>query len=107
MSKNFNDVDNLAYAITFDSLTGEIEKTKVELALAEDEVEVEVKALEARLARLIALKNEEIKHKVKPIDIFNTVTAGVAGIAVLSYEQTGIITSKLWNMTAGALFRKR
>lgn len=105
MNEHFNDVDNLAYAIAFDSLTGEIEKTKVELALAEDE-EV-VKALEARLARLIALKNEEIKHKVKPIDIFNTITAGVAGIAVLSYEQTGIITSKLWNMTAGALFRKR
>lgn len=104
MNKHFNDVDNLAYAIAFDSLTGEIEKTKVELALADEEV---VRALEARLARLIALKNEEIKHKVKPIDIFNTVTAGVAGIAVLSYEQTGIITSKLWNMTAGAIFRKR
>ena len=102
---NFNDVDNLAYAIAFDSLTGEIEKTKVELALAEDEEAA--KALETRLARLIALKNEEIKHKVKPIDIFNTITAGVAGIAVLSYEQTGIITSKLWNMTAGAIFHKR
>ena len=37
MSKNFNDIDNLAYAIAFDSLTGEIEKVKVELALAEDE----------------------------------------------------------------------
>jgi len=102
---NFNDVDNLAYAIAFDSLTGEIEKTKVELALAEDEEAA--KALETRLARLIAIKNEEIKHKVKPIDIFNTITAGVAGIAVLSYEQTGIITSKLWNMTAGAIFHKR
>lgn len=105
MSKNFNDIDNLAYAIAFDSLTGEIEKVKVELALAEDEESAKV--LETRLARLIALKNEEIKHKVKPIDIFNTITAGVAGIAVLSYEQTGIITSKLWNMTAGAIFRKR
>ncbi|MBF1187603.1 MAG: hypothetical protein HXM02_06000 [[Eubacterium] sulci] len=105
MSKNFNDIDNLAYAIAFDSLTGEMEKVKVELALAEDEEAAKV--LETRLARLIALKNEEIKFKVKPIDIFNTVTAGVAGIAVLSYEQTGIITSKLWNMTAGAIFRKR
>lgn len=105
MNKHFNDVDNLAYAIAFDSLTGEIEKVKVELALAEDEEAAKV--LETRLARLIALKNEEIKHKVKPIDIFNTITAGVAGIAVLSYEQTGIITSKLWNTTAGAIFRKR
>ena len=55
MSKNFNDIDNLAYAIAFDSLTGEIEKVKVELALAEDEEAAKV--LETRLARLIALKN--------------------------------------------------
>ena len=97
------DIDKVVYAITFDSLEGEIEKEK--LKLRDAKTEEEQIAVEKRLARLIALRNEELKHKVKPIDIFNTVINGAAGIAVLGVEHTGIIASKLWNPIQRAIFK--
>lgn len=97
------DVDKIVYAIAFDSLEGEIEKEK--LKLRDAKTEEEQIAVEKRLARLIALRNEELKHKVKPIDIFNTVINGAAGIAVLGVEHTGIIASKLWSPIQRAIFK--
>lgn len=97
------DIDKVVYAIAFDSLEGEIEKEK--LKLRDAKTEEEQIAVEKRLARLIALRNEELKHKVKPIDIFNTVINGAAGIAVLGVEHTGIIASKLWNPIQRAIFK--
>ena len=97
------DVDKIVYAIAFDSLEGEIEKEK--LKLRDAKTEEEQIAVEKRLARLIALRNEELKHKVKPIDIFNTVINGAAGIAVLGVEHTGIIASKLWNPVQKMIFK--
>lgn len=97
------DIDKVVYAIAFDSLEGEIEKEK--LKLRDAKTEEEQIAVEKRLARLIALRNEELKHKVKPIDIFNTVINGAAGIAVLGVEHTGIIASKLWNPVHKMIFK--
>jgi len=97
------DIDKVVYAIAFDSLEGEIEKEK--LKLRDAKTEEEQIAVEKRLARLIALRNEELKHKVKPIDIFNTVINGAAGIAVLGVEHTGIIASKLWNPVQKMIFK--
>lgn len=97
------DIDKVVYAIAFDSLEGEIEKEK--LKLRDAKTEDEQIAVEKRLARLIALRNEELKHKVKPIDIFNTVINGAAGIAVLGVEHTGIIASKLWNPVQKMIFK--
>ena len=97
------DIDKVVYALAFDSLEGEIEKEK--LKLRDAKTEEEQIAVEKRLARLIALRNEEMKHKVKPIDIFNTVINGAAGIAVLGVEHTGIIASKLWNPIQRAIFK--
>lgn len=97
------DIDKVVYAIAFDSLEGEIEKEK--LKFRDAKTEDEQIAVEKRLARLIALRNEELKHKVKPIDIFNTVINGAAGIAVLGVEHTGIIASKLWNPIQKAIFK--
>lgn len=97
------DIDKVVYALAFDSLEGEIEKEK--LKLREAKTEEEQIAVEKRLARLIALRNEEMKHKVKPIDIFNTVINGAAGIAVLGVEHTGIIASKLWSPIQKAIFK--
>lgn len=96
------DIDKVVYAIAFDSLEGEIEKEKLKLRDAKTEEQI---AVEKRLARLIALRNEELKHKVKPIDIFNTVINGAAGIAVLGVEHTGIIASKLWNPVQKMIFK--
>ena len=97
------DIDKVVYAIAFDSLEGEIEKEK--LKLRDAKTEEEQIAVEKRLARLIALRNEELKHKVKSIDIFNTVINGAAGIAVLGVEHTGIIASKLWSPIQRAIFK--
>lgn len=97
------DIDKVVYAIAFDSLEGEIEKEK--LKLRDAKTEEEQIAVEKRLARLIALRNEELKHRVKPIDIFNTVINGAAGIAVLGVEHTGIIASKLWNPVQKMIFK--
>lgn len=97
------DIDKVIYAIAFDSLDAEIEKEK--LKLRDAKTEAEQLLVEKRLARLIALKNEEIKYKVKPIDIFNTVINGAAGIAVLGVEHTGIIASRLWSPIQKALFK--
>ena len=97
------DIDKVVYALAFDSLEGEIEKEK--LKLRDAKTEEEQIAVEKRLARLIALRNEEMNHKVKPIDIFNTVINGAAGIAVLGVEHTGIIASKLWNPIQRAIFK--
>ena len=99
------DIDKVVYAIAFDSLDAEIEKEKLKLRDAKTKTEAEQLLVEKRLARLIALKNEEIKYKVKPIDIFNTVINGAAGIAVLGVEHTGIIASKLWSPIQKALFK--
>lgn len=97
------DIDKVVYAIAFDSLEGEIEKEK--LKLRDAKTEEEQIAVEKRLARLISLRNEELKHKVKPIDIFNTVINGAAGIAVLGVEHTGIIASKLWSPIQRSIFK--
>lgn len=97
------DIDKVVYAIAFDSLEGEIEKEK--LKLRDAKTEEEQNAVEKRLARLIALRNEEIKYKVKPIDVFNTAVNGLAGIAVLGVEHTGIIASKLWSPIQKAIFK--
>ena len=96
-------IDEIIYAIAFDSLEGEIEKEK--LKLRDAETEEEQVAVEKRLARLIALRNEELKHKVKPIDVFNVAVNGLAGIAVLGVEHTGIIASKLWTPVQKAIFK--
>ena len=96
------DIDEFIYAVAFDSLEGEIEKEKLKLR---DATEEEQDVIEKRLARLIALRNEEMKHKVKPIDLFNVAVNGLAGIAVLGVEHTGIIASKLWNPIQKKLFK--
>lgn len=90
-------------AICFDGLDMKIEELQVELALAE--TYAEAMDINLKLAKLIAVRNERDKHKIKPETILKVVvdTVGLAG--VLYYEQLNIITSKMWNIMAGKFFK--
>lgn len=84
----------LAMAILYDGLDGKIEELKIQIALAE--TKEEAMDLSLKLAKLLAIKNEDMKYKVKPADVFNTLANFGAMAAVLKFEEFNVITSKLW-----------
>ena len=86
---------NKLLLLTFnDGLDATIEELKIELALTTDRQ----KRLELMqdLYRFEELKNKRDLNRIKPVDILKAL-GGFAGLLiVLRYEQTNIITSKLW-----------
>jgi len=55
-------------AILYDGLDMQIEEIKIQMALSEDNAEI--MDLNLKLAKLIAVKNEQQKYKVKPEQLF-------------------------------------
>lgn len=90
-------------AICFDGLDMKIEELQVELALAE--TKEEIMDINLKLAKLIAVRNERDKNKIKPEIILKVVvdTVGLAG--VLYYEQLNVITSKMWGIVSSKFFK--
>lgn len=90
-------------AICFDGLDMKIEELQVELALAE--TDAEAMDINLKLAKLITVRNERDKNKIKPETILKVVvdTVGLAG--VLYYEQLNVITSKMWGIVSGKFFK--
>ena len=90
-------------AICFDGLDMKIEELQVELALAE--TNEEIMDINLKLAKLIAVRNERDKNKIKPETILKVIvdTVGLAG--VLYYEQINVITSKLWGVVSSKFFK--
>lgn len=99
----FEDFNKVLNALLYDPLDGEIEMLKIDLATANSPEEI--KQLQTDLAKAIALRNEELKHKVKPIDVFKSVVNAGGLILTLGFEHTGLIASKVWGITSKAFFR--
>nr|DAN51199.1 MAG TPA: hypothetical protein [Caudoviricetes sp.] len=96
-------MDKLLMAICFDGLDMKIEEYQVKIGLAQ--TDEEVMDLSLKLAKLIAIKNERDKNKIKPETILKTIVDVVGMAGVLQFEQMNIITSKLWGVVSGKFFK--
>lgn len=94
---------DILMSIAFDGLDRQIEELKIQMALSTDSNEVQ--DLNLKLAKLISVKNEQNKNKIKPETIFNAVVNTVGIAAVLKFEEINIISSKLWGMVSGRFFK--
>lgn len=90
-------------AICYDGLDVKIEEYQVKIGLAE--TDEEVMDLSLKLAKLIAIKNERDKNKIKPETILKTIVDVVGIAGVLQFEQMNIITSKLWGVVSSKFFK--
>ena len=90
-------------AICFDGLDMKIEEYQVKISLAK--TDEEVMDLSLKLAKLIAIRNERDKNKIKPEFIVKTIVDVIGMAAVLQFEQMNIITSKLWGVVSGKFFK--
>lgn len=90
-------------AICFDGLDMKIEEYQVKIGLAQ--TDEEVMDLSLKLAKLIAIKNERDKNKIKPETILKTIVDVIGMAGVLQFEQMNIITSKLWGVVSGKFFK--
>ena len=72
-------------AILYDGLDIQIEEIKIQMALSENSAEVQ--DLNLKLAKLIAVKNEQQKYKVKPEQLFQALVNILGMAAVLNFEQ--------------------
>lgn len=90
-------------AICFDGLDMKIEEYQVKISLAQ--TDEEVMDLSLKLAKLIAIKNERDKNKIKPETILKTIVDVIGMAGVLQFEQMNIITSKLWGVVSGKFFK--
>lgn len=90
-------------AICFDGLDMQIEELQTKLALAE--TDTEVMDINLKLAKLVAVRNERDKNKIKPETILRSMIdiCGMAG--VLYFERMNIITSKLWGVVSKRFFK--
>lgn len=90
-------------AICFDGLNMQIEELQTKIALAE--TEAEIMNLNLKLAKLVAVRNERDKNKLKPETILRAIidVTGMAG--VLYFERMNIITSKLWGVVSKRFFK--
>lgn len=84
--------------LLYNGLDKQMELCKVEMAYAT--TTDEVLKLTIKYAKLLALKNEERKNSITWKDGFNAVVNFVGMAAVLNFEQTNIITSKVWSMVS-------
>lgn len=96
-------MDKLLMAICFDGLDMKIEEYQVKVGLAQ--TDEEVMDLSLKLAKLIAIKNERDKNKIKPETILKTIVDVIGMAGVLQFEQMNIITSKLWGVVSGKFFK--
>lgn len=93
----------LAMLVLYDGLDFQIENLKIQMALSEDNAEVQ--DLNMKLAKLIAVKNEQYKNQVTPEQLFKTVVDILGASAVLKFEEFNIIGSKLWSTIGSKLFK--
>lgn len=96
-------MDKLLMAICFDGLDMKIEEYQVKIGLAQ--TDEEVMDLSLKLAKLIAIKNERDKNKIKPETILKTIVDVIGMAGVLQFEQMNIITSKLWGVVSSKFFK--
>lgn len=96
-------MNKLLMAICYDGLDVKIEEYQVKIGLAE--TDEEVMDLSLKLAKLIAIKNERDKYKIKPETILKTIVDVVGMAGVLQFEQMNIITSKLWGAVSSKFFK--
>lgn len=96
-------MDKLLMAICFDGLDMKIEEYQVKIGLAQ--TDEEVMDLSLKLAKLIAIKNERDKNKIKPETILKTIVDVIGMAGILQFEQMNIITSKLWGVVSGKFFK--
>ena len=96
-------MNKLLMAICFDGLDAKIEEYQIKIGLAE--TDEEVMELSLKLAKLIAIKNERDKNKIKPETILKTIVDVVGMAGVLQFEQMNIITSKLWGVVSSKFFK--
>ena len=90
-------------AILYDGLDMQIEEIKIQMALSENSAEVQ--DLNLKLAKLIAVKNEQQKYKVKPEQLFQALVNILGMAAVLNFEQLNIISSKMWSVISNKFFK--
>ena len=96
-------MNKLLMAICYDGLDAKIEEYQVKIGLAQ--TDEEVMDLSLKLAKLIAIKNERDKNKIKPETILKTIVDVIGMAGVLQFEQMNIITSKLWGVVSGKFFK--
>lgn len=96
-------MDKLLMAICFDGLDKKIEEYQVRIGLAE--TDEEVMDLSLKLAKLIAIKNERDKNKIKPETILKTIVDVIGMAGILEFEKMNIITSKLWGVVSSKFFK--
>lgn len=96
-------MDKLLMAICFDGLDKKIEEYQVRIGLAE--TDEEVMDLSLKLAKLIAIRNERDKNKIKPETILKTIVDVIGMAGILEFEKMNIITSKLWGVVSSKFFK--
>ena len=84
--------------LLYEGLDKQMQLCKVEMAYAT--TTDEVLKLTIKYAKLLALKNEERKYSITWDKAFQAVVSFVGIAAVLNFEQTNIITSKVWGMVS-------
>ena len=89
--------------ILYDGLDMQIEEIKIQMALSENSAEVQ--DLNLKLAKLIAVKNEQQKYKVKPEQLFQALVNILGMASVLNFEQFNIISSKMWSVISNKFFK--
>ena len=89
--------------ICYDGLDAKIEEYQVRIGIAESDEEV--MDLSLKLAKLIAIRNERDKNKIKPETILKTIVDVIGMAGVLQFEQMNIITSKLWGVVSSKFFK--
>nr|DAD61669.1 MAG TPA: hypothetical protein [Caudoviricetes sp.] len=96
-------MNKLLMVICYDGLDAKIEEYQVRIGLAE--TDEEVMDLSLKLAKLIAIKNERDKNKIKPETILKTIVDVIGMAGVLKFEEMNIITSKLWGIISSKFFK--
>lgn len=89
--------------ICYDGLDAKIEEYQVRIGIAESDEEV--MDLSLKLAKLIAIKNERDRNKIKPETVLKTIVDVIGMAGVLQFEQMNIITSKLWGVVSSKFFK--
>nr|DAD62508.1 MAG TPA: hypothetical protein [Caudoviricetes sp.]DAS77706.1 MAG TPA: hypothetical protein [Caudoviricetes sp.] len=96
-------MNKLLMVICYDGLDAKIEEYQVRIGIAESDEEV--MDLSLKLAKLIAIKNERDRNKIKPETVLKTIVDVIGMAGVLQFEQMNIITSKLWGVVSSKFFK--
>lgn len=90
-------------AVLFNGLDMQIEEIKIQMALSQDNAEI--MDLNLKLAKLVAVRNEQQKYKVNPEQLFQALVNILGLTAVLNFEQFNIISSKMWSVVSNRFFK--